>query len=249
MANDVLRAATGIIGISPGYLQWALRRARRSGGENDHMIPLGYEFQPLTSTERDDAQSAVARFAIPAGRPIVWYVGTFGQQYDLGPVIRAARMFEEQPDGPTFVISGVGELGPRWEGMAAGLRNLVFTGWITRPELGWLRQNAARGLLPYATGAPQGLANKTFEYLSAGLPVVSSLDGENRQLLEEVDAGIYYRNDDDSCYDAIRRLLSDEALRVQFSRNAEAVYRSRFSSEAIFGKLSEALALAASRGP
>jgi glycosyltransferase involved in cell wall biosynthesis len=169
----------------------------------------------------------------------------FGQQYDLAPVMRAARLFDGQPESPSFVISGVGDLEPRWKAMAAGLGNVIFTGWITRPEIGWLRQNATIGLQPYATGAPQGLANKTFEYLSAELPVVSSLDGENRQLLEESQAGIYYRNDDDSCYEAIRRLLIDKELRTTLSRNAGQVYRVRFSSEAIFGELSAALALAA----
>ena len=73
-----------------------------------------------------------------------------------------------------FVISGDGEFGPRWRQLAAGLDNVVFTGWIGAHEINWLRAHAAVGLQPYAQGAPQGLANKLFEYLHAGLPIVAS---------------------------------------------------------------------------
>jgi glycosyltransferase involved in cell wall biosynthesis len=241
MANRTLTRATGIIGISPGYLQWALDRVGRRAGKHDHMLPLGYEFKPLTAPETAEAERSITRLGIPTDRPIAWYVGTFGQQYDLAPVIRAARQFEGQPDSPTFVLSGVGDNEARWKAMAAGLSNIVFTGWITRPEIGWLRQHASIGLQPYVTGAPQGLANKTFEYLSAGLPIVSSLSGENGDLLDEVEAGLIYSNTDDSCYRAISTMLADETLRKRFAANALATYQERFSSAAIFGGLMKAL--------
>lgn len=246
LANRTLQAAAGIVGISPGYLDWGLRRAGRAMGPHDHMIPLGYDFKPLTASELETATASIAQLNIPTDRPIVWYVGTFGQQYDLAPVIKAARTFNGQPNGPTFVLSGVGDLEARWKSMAAGLDNVVFTGWITRPEIGWLRKNAAVGLQPYAAGAPQGLANKTFEYMSAGLPIVSSLAGENGDLLKETGAGIVYNaGDADGCYRAILEILSSPARAQEISRSALANYAERFSSEAVFGSLSSALTSAA----
>ena len=245
-ANNALQAATGIIGISPGYLDWGLRRAARPAGRHDHMIPLGYEFKPLTATELETGAASIARLAIPRNRPIVWYVGTFGQQYDLAPVIKAARRFNGQPDSPTFVLSGVGDLEARWKAMAEGLGNTVFTGWITRPEIGWLRKHAIIGLQPYVAGAPQGLANKTFEYMSAGLPIVSSLAGENGELLLQTGAGVMYpAGDADGCYAAILEILSSPARAGQISEAARATYAERFSSGAVFGSLSTALANAA----
>lgn len=246
LANRALRQATGIIGISPGYLDWGLRRAGRGAGPNDHMIPLGYEFKPLSDAEMVEAAGSIDRLGVPADRPIVWYVGTFGHQYDLGPVLKAARRFDGQPNSPTFVISGVGDYEARWKAMAAGLGNTVFTGWITRPEIGWLRQHAAIGLQPYVAGAPQGLANKTFEYMSAGLPIVSSLAGENGDLLEQTGAGLMYpAGDAEGCFEAILAILSSPERARQISAVARTTYAERFSSAAVFGSLASALANAA----
>lgn len=245
-ANHALRAATGVIGISPGYLQWGLGRAGRPAGPHDYMIPLGYEFSPLTADEMAGAKQSIQRLGISLDRPIVWYVGTFGQQYDLAPVIEAARLFSGMADGPTFVIAGVGDHESRWRALAAGLPNVVFTGWITRPEIGWLRQHASIGLQPYVAGAPQGLANKTFEYMSAGLPIVSSLVGENGDLLQEVSAGrLYPPGDGSACHAAIAELLSSPEMMRSMSSNALRVYAERFSSEAVFGGLSTAMVKAA----
>ena len=74
--------------------------------------------------------------------------------------------------------------------MAADNPQVVFTGWVDADAINWMRSHAAIGLQPYAAGAPQGLANKLFEYLSAGMPVVSSLTGENQQLIAANDCGL-----------------------------------------------------------
>lgn len=243
LANSVLSNADGIVGISPKYLEWGLRRARRERQDSDAIIPLGYEFAPLSEDERSEGTASVARLNIFPDRPIVWYVGTFGMQYDLAPVIEAARRFDTSERGPMFVLSGAGELEGRWRKQAEGLSNVVFTGWITRPELGWLRENACIGLQPYANGAPQGLANKTFEYLSAGLPIVSSLQGENGDLLETTKTGLVYQpGNATECYAAIKRLLDDPAMRDAYAKNGLAVYQDQYSSAAVFGALEQHLA-------
>ena len=246
LANEALKAATGLIGVSGGYLEWGLARAGRLRGVHDRVIPLGYVFRSLNSEELETAGRALASMGVEGSRPIAWYVGSFGRQYDLAPVIEAARRFHGQRNTPLFVISGTGEKEARWRRLAAGLDNVVFTGWITRPEIGWLRQHASIGLQPYIAGAPQGLANKTFEYLSAGLPVVSSLAGENSLLLENTGTGIFYRpGDGKACYSSIMRLLSNKEELAEMSRRAVETFETQFNSEAVFGALETALLRAA----
>src|SRR5690606_2789684 len=99
--------------------------------------------------------------------------------YDLGPVLESARRAQAEFGSEVqFVISGDGELGRHWRRRALGLPNVIFTGWIGGDEINWLRDHAAIGFQPYSANASQGLPNKLFEYLSAGIPVLSSLQGE-----------------------------------------------------------------------
>lgn len=95
-------------------------------------------------------------------------------------------------------------------------------------------------------GAPQGLANKTFEYVSAGLSIVSSLAGENGDLLEQTGAGVMYpAGDAEACYAPILGVLNSPERARQISEVARKTYAERFSSTAVFGSLATALANAA----
>jgi glycosyltransferase involved in cell wall biosynthesis len=101
-----------------------------------------------------------------------------------------------------------------------------------------LRQKASVGLQPYAKGAPQGLANKLFEYLSAGIPVLSSLAGENAALLETYECGITYRvGDAADFYDKLTKMLTDESVRRRMGNNGLALFKKQFDADRAFDNL------------
>lgn len=249
-AEEALRDCTGIIGVSDAYLEWGLRRAHRDRHDGDAVFPLGY-VPPARTVDADEAAGNRLRaLGIQEDRILCWYVGSFGRLYDLAPVLEAAKAAAtEFGDRVQFVISGEGELGPSWHEKAAGSGNVIFTGWIGADEINWLRSRAAVGFQPYLAGAPQGLANKLFEYLSAGIPVVSSLRGENEALIAEQDCGITYEaGSGSSCYGALRPLLLDSARRIRMGENGRRLFVERFDADKVFEGLAAHLESVASRG-
>ena len=248
-ASLALRNASGIIGISSGYLDWGLARAGRSQGDLDAIVPTGYSIGNLSDDQIEKGHNHLLSLGIKDQRTIVWFIGTLNHHYNLAPVIRAARKFDARSDSPLFVISGAGELENMWRMQAEGLSNMIFTGWIHRSEIHWLRQNASIGLQPYTFDAMMSLPNKTFEYMSAGLPIVSSLAGENAELLWSSETGIVYEvNNPENCYEAIDRLISDRKLLGKMSDNARRLFNDHFSIDATFGELARLLAKAAATG-
>jgi glycosyltransferase involved in cell wall biosynthesis len=242
-AVEALRDCSGIIGISDAYLAWGLRHARRPRRDEDAVFPLGY-VPPVETPEGSGLAALRLRaFGVDEQRTLCWYVGSFGRLYDLEPVLEAARLAESEfGDTVQFVISGDGELGATWREKAAAARNVIFTGWIGADEINWLRARVAVGFQPYLAGAPQGLANKLFEYLSAGIPVVSSLQGENAMLIAEHGCGVtYLAGNGASCFEALRPLLRDSALQKKMGSNGRRLFVERFDADKVFDGLADHL--------
>jgi glycosyltransferase involved in cell wall biosynthesis len=242
-----LRHCAGIIGISQAYLDWGLRIAGRARRAADAIFPLGY-LAPKASEGSDERAAAALRArGVDPSKTLCWYVGSFGRQYDLLPVIDAARRVAAAGHRDVqFIISGDGEQGEQWRAAAAGADNVLFTGWIDGDAINWLRGHAAIGFQPYVPGAPQGLANKLFEYLSAGIPVISSLPGENAELIAAHACGLnYHPGSGEDCAAKVRELLDDPARRTAMAANGKRLFMQQFHPETIFDGLANHLATVA----
>jgi glycosyltransferase involved in cell wall biosynthesis len=248
-ATTALRNCSGIVGISRNYLDWGLERAGRVGGATDGIFPLGYAAPRANPLGDQSSAEALASKGVDPGKLICWYVGSFGRQYDLGPVIEAAkRVAADGRRDVQFVISGDGELGAKWRQLAGHSSNIAFTGWIDGDQISWLRARAAVGLQPYVAGAPQGLANKLFEYISAGIPVLSSLSGENADLIANYSCGLTYRaGDGRDCYEKLCKMLDEPSLRARMGENGKDLFMKQFDSNTIFEGLAAHLETVARR--
>ncbi len=237
-ARASLRGCAGMVGVSDGYLRWGLEMAGRGPRGSDGVFPMGY-VRPAHTSDLREAASRLTALGVDGGRKICWYVGSFGRTYDLSPVISAARTLQlGGREDVQFVICGDGELAPRWRRLAEGLGNVVFTGWIGAEEIAWLGRVAAVGLQPYAASAPQGLPNKLFEYMSTGIPVVSSLRGECEELLSQLGCGLTYEAGDEA--DFLLKLLSlldDDTLRGAMGARARMAFDSRFDGNVVLDGL------------
>jgi glycosyltransferase involved in cell wall biosynthesis len=237
--SRAFRAAAGVIAISRGYLEWGLRKAGRSLLPRDAVIPHGYP-DPLATIGHSDKNGLVD---LPAGvdvsRKIFWFVGTFVGSIDLSTVIEAARLLRVRKD-IQFVFTGAGQRDAEWRSQAAGLDNVIFAGWADASAIARMADVAYAGLAAYKRDALMSLTNKIFEYLSFRLPVVLSLPGEARELIEQAGAGAFYEpGDPSSLARVVSRLADDPALRERMSHAARQMYLRDFSASAIYGRYAD----------
>lgn len=248
-AEYVLRGCDGIAGISPQYLDFGLGLAGRGRRESDAIFSLGYGIEAPAPEALERARERLEALGVNPERRIVWYVGTFGSTYDLLPVIEGARRCGELEQDVQFVISGAGDDDAMLRARAAGLANVCFTGWVGAAEVFWLRQVAAVGLQPYRAGAPQGLANKLFEYISAGIPVVSSLAGENERFVAQHGCGVTYRAGDAGDFVAkLRAVLQNDANRRTMGAAGLRAFEAEHSSSMVYGRMADYLEARAESG-
>jgi len=237
--RKVFRECVSIIGVSDGYLQWGLSYAGRKRSINDAVFPLCYKKPVVTDNQFKDAKFALKNIGVDSSKIICWFVGAFGKTYNLSTVINAARELNKQSiNSVQFVLSGDGENYTKWFKQAEGLSNIVFTGWIDFPQIAHLMSVADIGLAAYAEGAPQGLPNKIFEYLCAGVPILSSLHGESEALLTNYRCGLTYNASNTKDFlEKLFILINDKDLRKKMGSNSAYLFKSCYSTDEVYARM------------
>lgn len=240
--GEACTGATAIIGITSPIVEWGLHYAGRPPGYFDRAFPLGYVERLPSPQEMEAARKLWESFGV---RPesdtfTACFFGTFGRQFDLETVIKAASLLGGGPRTFRFVLCGSGDRFAHYRKRAFGLPNMVFPGWVGAAEIWTLMRMSQVGLTPYHNSKDfrASLPNKSIEYLSAGLPLVSSLTGELERLLAENDCGVTYREGDAASLAAVLTELHDHRSRLKImAANASTLYQERFTAEKVYNGL------------
>jgi glycosyltransferase involved in cell wall biosynthesis len=224
-----LRRAGALLGISPGYVSLALERSGRERNRWDRHFYLG----ATRNAEGGALPECVRRFA---DRKLLVYVGTFGVSYELVLVVEAARrLADEGRNDFAVVLAGSGEQEGELQRLLEGHPAAVATGWLSKSGIGALLAHAHAGLAPFRHGAEQSVPNKAFDYFAAGLPIISSLEGEMEALIAEKGLGIAYRPGDcDLLVRAMRSMLDDPQGHARWSANAARFFDEEGDADRIY---------------
>lgn len=238
--REVLAASAGVTSISRTFLDWAVRRGADLVRFRA-VFPIGYDWP--ASAEARSHPELLAQAGVQPSDFLVLFVGTFTGAYDFEAILRSAESLLHEAPEVKFVFAGSGPREPLLKQAAAKLPNVKLLGWINKPEtLAQIVATADVGLCPYRHDTTMSLPNKPFEYMAAGKPVVSSLEGEFREILESNQIGIHYRSDDAAALArAIRALRTSPENSAAMGRRARTLFCERYTPERIYPELVKAL--------
>lgn len=241
-AHYAASCASAIIGITDQYVDWGLAYAGRARTSMDRDFPLGYVEKSPTPAEVEAAERFWAEHGVAADKQafVACWFGTIGRNSELTTVIEAARQLERLGKPARFVLCGMGPELDRSRRLAEDCPNVLLPGWIDAPQIWTLLRMSSVGLAPYVSNDNfvRNLPNKPVEYLSASLPILSSLEGVLARLLAENDCGITYPNGRaEALAAAIAKIMDDPARRTQMSENARSLYQSRFVADTVYSEM------------
>ncbi len=167
------------------------------------------------------------------GKIIAIHPGAMGPVNGLDAILDAANLLRDE-QGLRFVIIGKG---PEKERLIArveaeSLDNVLILDAIPKRELVGILGSVDIGLM---TVAPvpvlqMNCANKFFDFLSSGLPIVLNYEGWQARLLSENRCGLSSaQGDEDGFVANIRRLASDDIVRSQMGRDARRLAEQQLS--------------------
>lgn len=234
--KSLLRRASSIVAVSNHYLQWGASLGERGAQERDAVFYIGYSASDPPETPSERIRDLRERLL---GQLVVVFVGSFSDSFNLELILDAARVFQNSTSKNVhFVLAGDGGQFREIASKAAALSNVTVTGWLSGGEARALLAVSDVALAPYRL--VHTVPNKLFEYMAAGLPIVSSLRGEAEELLEEGGVGLTYEVDDMSGFcDQLSLLIGDPDLRRQKGIRALEMYRARFTADAIYRSYAE----------
>jgi len=243
-----LQFASGLVAIAPSFLNWGLDHAQRMRSENDAVFPLAYPEITATDSEIDTAAHELQSLGVREDKKILWYVGTFNRWIDLRTPIEAMRIMARQGrDDYQLVISGSGDFDEQWRRLARGLPSVVFTGWIGVPHIIHLRRVAWAGIAPYRSGFLT-VGNKLFEYMAGGLPILLSIGGDAKEIIESTQSGIAYSGGNPQSFAAAVDRLAVTGERNRLSGNSLRAYNDHYSAEKVYGEMIEYIESIARQG-
>lgn len=243
------RRADAIVALTDGIGDSI--RSRVAKPEKVHVIPNGARVaHPITEERRNDLRRSRGW----EGNFIVGWVGAHGTANRLETLIDAAEALNEGGvDNVRIVLIGDGPQKTNLVARASGLQNVQFFDPLPKSDVVEVLQAMDAGVIVHDdTIAVRGARpNKLFDYLAAGLPIISDLQGETARILEEAAAGITVPTMQPArLADAVQILASDTSMTRQLGHQGRAYLRSTHERGFLAQKLSAVLdGLSKSTGP
>lgn len=239
--------ATAILGVTEGYVDWALQRGGRPRGPLDKAFHLAInpsrpERSDILNAERFwDAQGVSADSQDTIG----CYAGALSRRLDLKTLVGGAmHLSEEEKSKSKLIICGKGDQQEELKQLAQGQKHVFLAGWRNAAEIHVLLRRCHYGTFPYRSTPDfvNHYPNKIGECLGAGLPIMTGLTGLVRSLLEPRGLGYFYEEGDvRSAADCLRRITADRPNLDCRRRDAIQVYHELFDPDQIYDSFCEHL--------
>jgi len=176
----------------------------------------------------------------------ILFAGRLIERKGVHVLLRAFKKVTEFLENVELIIAGDGPWRKKLEDLAFELgikEKVIFKGHLTKNELEEEYKNADIFVLPSIhdeKGDTETLGVVLIEAMEFGIPVIATNVGGIPDIVKDGYNGILVpEKDEDALKDAIIKLIKDENLRKEFSKNAKEYIKEKFNWDKIIRDLKE----------
>jgi glycosyltransferase involved in cell wall biosynthesis len=230
--------AFAITGNTPKFVEWGLKKVKRSQTEFDKYFPFGYEEPEISVLEKEEIdhfwQSKGVKLDIYSH--VITYIGTIGQNFQEEIVVHAIKKILKKYN-VLFVFCGGGDRLEELRLKHRGNPNIIFPGWVDAKQIWRLMNHATIALASYkeSENYRSSLTNKMIEYMAGELPILFSIDeGYVANLIQTNEIGLTYGGSSERLSESILRLLDDEPFRIKLAQNSRRLFEQNFKADKVY---------------
>lgn len=217
----IFNNSDSVIAISHGFLNFAIQNLSRKNSSLDKVIFKSYDSNFKKNNIIKDKFRAI-------------YVGAISRnKTNLDIVIDA---FNKLGSNYELVICGDGDDLDYFKNMSN--QNITFKGFVSKNDLVEVINICHAGIVPLKNRFDFKLAlvNKAIEYLSFGMPIISSLEGDLKKFIKDNNVGLSYSNCE-QLIECILQLSNDKQYHHDLSQNAIDIFKRNFEFENNFSEI------------
>jgi len=239
--HRIFHNSTAITASSPAYLAWGLKKANRQASLIDKWFPLGSLVKSGGKNIKDQTSSIYLPngTVLPQNSLLIVYPGTFSGHLDYETVLKAAHdLYQSGQRHVHFLFVGDGDKAAFLKKLSEGLKNVHLAGWCKKSVIDRILSMSSIGLVPYSIGFEATLPNKPFDYMAAGLPILSSLGGELESIIKHESIGLQYREgNSDDLKRKIMWFLSHPEETKAMGQRAKALFEKKYRADVVYANL------------
>jgi glycosyltransferase involved in cell wall biosynthesis len=233
VARYLYEHSSRIVTVGQGYKR-QIEQRYSIPPERIDVVPNGIDLETFVPSPRDNE---VRRQYGWGDRLVLLYVGTHGMAHALHVVLEAALQFRDDPR-KLFVFVGEGARKEQLKRRAAELHldNVQFIDQQPKMRIPLFYAACDIGLVTLRNTPlfQDVLPSKIFEYLGMQRPVILSVDGEARRLVQDAGSGVFVPPEDAAALaDAIRCLAEQPALLESMGRSGRRFVETHYRRETL----------------
>jgi glycosyltransferase involved in cell wall biosynthesis len=206
------------------------------------VVTNGVDLELFRPRPRDAARDALG---LPRDRFLATYAGTHGMAHGLDLLLDAAAQVRDE--GIDFLLVGEGAEKAKLEARARaeGLRNVVFWGQMPRDRVAqvYAASDVCVAMLRDLPLFRSVIPSKAFEFMGAGRPILTTVDGESRTIIERARAGVFSQPGQVAPFVAnLKRLAAHPLAREAMGRAGRAYVERHYSRSALAERYVDVLA-------
>jgi glycosyltransferase involved in cell wall biosynthesis len=237
--NKTFKKATGIIGITDGFLKLALDKIKRGKNEYDGVFPLAYLSNQFTPIQLEEATIFWEKVVPKSNKLRISFLGTLGHQFDFDTILGAVEILNvDGIDNFEIILCGSGDKEKSLVDFSKKHKGIYLPGYISAAQISSLLKTSDLGLCPYILNEAflNSIPGKAIEYMSFGVPLLSTLkSGELGSLIDKYGIGFHYNHGSpESLAGVIKNLISIRHDLPLMKNRILSVYKSKFDADLIY---------------
>ncbi len=234
--NYSVSRAESITSTSQEFINWTYKNSSRINSAKDIPLYLTSKPQELDEAQVNNSISFWKKNGLDLdNNSIFCFIGTLSNSFDFLELSKATKMLDIENYDYKLVICGDGTYYEYTRKLFKNSTNVKLMGWIDKTKASVLLSKSKAMVAPYIKSEDFecSIPNKILDSLALGIPILTTLEGEVKNKILNVGAGLNCTSRVEWYKNMIKIITSNDYQKIM-SEKALGLYKTKYEFEMVY---------------